>query len=274
MLNGRCLACNPQDPDKEELVAEVAAVPVSRKSARPRSGGSTTKGASMGTSMRVPASMRSSTVSARGTARRPRGFAQSMLPGSSLPPADADAHVDNDDDRRALSPSKRPSKQSNDPNHERGEPNQGEERPKTSSHKTDFLDKPTPRPSTVLLDGNNIADLFKDYDLDDQDGEDAKSDAPPINSAVARLTPEERQALQSLNSNDNSFLDIVTIMLMNSTSAPVNDEGLHALSLLRDPDVKLLEEVADSCGFEVIVSAMGKCSKVSFGQCLLPLTLL
>ena len=71
----------------------------------------------------------------------------------------------------------------------------------------------------------------------------------------------ELQALRTLNTQENSFLEVVNIMLTNSTSATVNNEGLHALSLVHDPRPEVLRECADSCGFEVIVSAMGKCSK-------------
>ena len=54
----------------------------------------------------------------------------------------------------------------------------------------------------------------------------------------------------------------MNIMMMNSMSFAVQAEGLHALSLVHDLDVGMLEDVANSCGFEVIVSAMGKCCKV------------
>jgi len=148
--------------------------------------------------------------------------------------------------------------------HERG----GAIRRDSNERTESFMKRETPRPSVVFLEGINIEDLFKDddFDIDVGDNSTQYTSSSSPSTAISRLTSEERQALQTLNSTNNSFLDIVNIMLMNSLSATVNNEGLHALSLVHDPDVKLLEECAGSCGFEVIVSAMGKCSKDAMAQ--------
>ena len=131
-----------------------------------------------------------------------------------------------------------------------------------------FMERRTPRPSAVFLEGINIEDLFKDDDdgmIDDE--HDGNGPVHPAaagsdnNSALGRLTSDERRALRSLDDNGD-FLDIVSVMLMNSMSETVQNEGLHALSLVHNPDIAVLEECAGGCGFEVIVSAMGKCSKV------------
>ena len=134
------------------------------------------------------------------------------------------------------------------------------------------MNRQTPRPSQVFLDGMKVEDLYHS-DEDDEGGGNIENsghtqssgsvnEAVMNNAAARRLSLEERRALQKLNSDRNSFLEIVNIMMMNSLSAAVQNEGLHALSLVHDPEVKMLKECAQSCGLEVIVNAMGKCSKV------------
>ena len=129
----------------------------------------------------------------------------------------------------------------------------GTNRSSESDRSNSYLNRETQRPSLVLLDGANIEEL----DIGDTDGT-----ARTAGSAYSRLTSDERRALQSLNDDGVSYLDIVNIMLVNSISPAVQNEGLHALSLIHDLSRRVLEECAESCGFEVIVSAMGKCSKV------------
>mmetsp|Transcript_28587 Transcript_28587/g.61460 ORF Transcript_28587/g.61460 Transcript_28587/m.61460 type:complete len:840 (-) Transcript_28587:175-2694(-) len=160
---------------------------------------------------------------------------------------------------------------------------------RASQNQEAYIGRQTPRPSALFLEGINIEDLFRDDELDDHDDDDLHAADHNLSSStnnyvngdsdndgggggeraspIRRLSMDERQALQTLNSNkDMSFLDIVNIMLMNSMSATVNNEGLHALSLVHDPKVELLEECAESCGFEVIVSAMGQCGKDAMAQ--------
>eukprot|EP00580_Thalassiosira_gravida_P018879 CAMPEP_0201658494 /NCGR_PEP_ID=MMETSP0494-20130426/1339_1 /ASSEMBLY_ACC=CAM_ASM_000839 /TAXON_ID=420259 /ORGANISM="Thalassiosira gravida, Strain GMp14c1" /LENGTH=703 /DNA_ID=CAMNT_0048135483 /DNA_START=101 /DNA_END=2212 /DNA_ORIENTATION=+ len=162
---------------------------------------------------------------------------------------------------------------------------------RASQNQEAYIGRQTPRPSAVFLEGINIEDLFKDdelppdgdhHDPNDHDHDHANNNNNNIVNGdcdnggegkgdhvrtIRRLSMTERQALQSLNSSkDMSFLDIVNVMLVNSMSATVNNEGLHALSLVHDPNVELLEECAESCGFEVIVSAMGQCGKDAMAQ--------
>ena len=130
----------------------------------------------------------------------------------------------------------------------------------SSGRSSSFLRLETKRPSMALLEGINIEDLF----MGDDEDQSKTSDLLPANAA--KLTREERRALRSLNRKNLSFLDIVNIMMINAQIVLVQNEGLHLLSLCIDPDRKLLEECAIICGFEVIVSAMGKCRKDAMAQ--------
>lgn len=130
----------------------------------------------------------------------------------------------------------------------------------SSGRRSSFLRLETKRPSMALLEGINIEDLF----MGDDEDQSKTSDLLPANAA--KLTREERRALRSLNRKNLSFLDIVNIMMINAQIVLVQNEGLHLLSLCIDPDRKLLEECAIICGFEVIVSAMGKCRKDAMAQ--------
>jgi hypothetical protein len=130
----------------------------------------------------------------------------------------------------------------------------------SSGRWSSFLRLETKRPSMALLEGINIEDLF----MGDDEDQSKTSDLLPANAA--KLTREERRALRSLNRKNLSFLDIVNIMMINAQIVLVQNEGLHLLSLCIDPDRKLLEECAIICGFEVIVSAMGKCRKDAMAQ--------
>ena len=244
VLNGRCLACKPQDPTKgEELVASCAPV-VAHKS--------------------------------KSMFSRSRSSRNGLSSTHAAPPAES------------------MSRAQTAPRSSFGENDLSTMMPRRNSQNSNsFLKRQMPRPSAIFLDGINIEDLFsEDEDEDSSDnfntknnnnsrysdngtGHNAPSSSPTISSShnnskvVSQLSRDERQALQTLNSSSkhNSFLDIVNIMLLNSLSAPVQNEGLHALSLVHDPEVELLEECASSCGFEVIVSAMGMCSKVRILLC-------
>ena len=155
-------------------------------------------------------------------------------------------------------------------NNSNGRPNRRSSLDKHDSARMgEFLRRKSPRPSETFLDGIDVSKLNVDDDDDEHDiNNNTNSSKSSGNkwgsakSAVSRLSREERQALHTLNSNDNSFLDIVNIMMMNSMSTHVQAEGLHALSLVHDLDVNMLDECANNCGFEVIISSMGKCFKV------------
>ena len=139
----------------------------------------------------------------------------------------------------------------------------------SSGRRSSFLMLETKRPSMVLLEGINIEDLFMGDDEDQSKASDLdlnESAASMLPANPVKLTREERRALRSLNRKNISFLDIVNIMMINAQIVLVQNEGLHLLSLCIDPDRKLLEECAIICGFEVIVSAMGKCRKDAMAQ--------
>jgi len=279
VLKGRCLACNPQDPNKEELVAcvAVAAPPPSSKGR----GGSSRRGASSSRNLR--------SSKTKHTASRGSGRAGGLA--SSLPPSDVGTDFRASTKVKSkLKPimSERVGLKSNDcideeeeassRRRQNGNSNNGGPNRRSSLDKHDsarmgeFLRRKSPRPSETFLDGIDVSKLNVDGDEDDDEQDNnnntnsSKSSSGnkwgSAKSAVSRLTREERQALHTLNSNENSFLDIVNIMMMNSMSTHVQAEGLHALSLVHDLDVGMLDECANNCGFEVIISSMGKCFKV------------
>eukprot|EP00571_Detonula_confervacea_P008566 CAMPEP_0172315142 /NCGR_PEP_ID=MMETSP1058-20130122/24199_1 /TAXON_ID=83371 /ORGANISM="Detonula confervacea, Strain CCMP 353" /LENGTH=686 /DNA_ID=CAMNT_0013029155 /DNA_START=30 /DNA_END=2090 /DNA_ORIENTATION=+ len=276
ILNGRCLVCNPQDPNKEELVASCAVTRApsssSSSSGRRKKGEARSKLAASAT--KIGSNLRASKQ------RGQRLKAMAPTRHSSMGEIGID-ESDEDDDLPSQSISDSTSHRSHrqtDPGEGRG----GGEKPfnrrdsltrhQSGSFRADsFIQRQTPRPSAIFLDGINIEDLFNDdYDMDTNItiGNSSETNNRLSESATAarRLSMDERHGLQSLNSDRNSFLDIVNIMMVNSISAAVQNEGLHALSLVHDPDVKLLRECACICGFEVIVSAMGKCGQDAMAQ--------
>ncbi|KAL3827462.1 hypothetical protein ACHAXA_003731 [Cyclostephanos tholiformis] len=139
----------------------------------------------------------------------------------------------------------------------------------SSSRRSSFLKRQTDRPSVVFLDGINIEDLFEDDEDQSNDSESADFNSATEylpSSNVKKLTKEEKNAILSLNDENISYLGIVNIMMINAQSIPVQTEALYALSLCNNPDRNLLVECASICGFEVIVSAMGKCIKDPVAQ--------
>lgn len=357
VLEGRCLVCNPQDPEKEQLEATCAVVvaPPSSSSSAPSapsrernhhhrsrggagmsnsvihhgSGSNSNNGhgssSSHGSSKRLPSikvgvrKMTNKLSQSALSANSSRSLGGSHLLGNidesvdEDPPSRARSRKNNTgggpSSPRSMGGSERDGKGSRkggrDGKEEGGQRRrkdkggnaaaggEGEERRRESLEKGDsgkaYLERYTPRPSLVFLDGINIEDLFNDDDKtlsDDEQGAGIDFDPSPNNgnsspsndgrggmlqraqrkSIRNSLSPGEREALRSLNTRENSFLDILNIMMMNSMSEKVNNEGLHALSLVHDPDVGLLEQCAESCGFEVIVSAMGQCHKDAMAQ--------
>lgn len=253
VLNGRCLSCNPQDPKKEELVASCAVV-----RPPPRSGRSKGKPRSA-----MAASMPAANLQAGG--KKALKSSRALLKGSRMASTGDIAH-DSDEEDQPKPPSSRsaPVGRSKGENGAKLDRRDSMER-RGSSHRDNFMQRPTPRPSQIILGGIDIDELFKEGDEAEADiGNTGRSGDTngTASTALSQLSSEERRALQSLNSDKNSFMEVVNIMMCNSTSAAVQNEGLHALSLVHDSDVGLLEECAMGCGFEVIVSAMGKCSKV------------
>eukprot|EP00581_Thalassiosira_minuscula_P020157 CAMPEP_0183719698 /NCGR_PEP_ID=MMETSP0737-20130205/12521_1 /TAXON_ID=385413 /ORGANISM="Thalassiosira miniscula, Strain CCMP1093" /LENGTH=741 /DNA_ID=CAMNT_0025949433 /DNA_START=250 /DNA_END=2475 /DNA_ORIENTATION=- len=334
VLKGRCLVCNPQDPNKgEELVAtvQIARGPPSSRSnytsahsvrsssnsssnhsssnsstRRARSGGlaASMPGNRMVTSVNNMVSSVNNSRHARGNASGTGGVDRNNSRGGShrelttirsIPRGIRDNTPGERSEEEAAvpirsAPSRRDVMRDGSSN---GGPSGGGLARDASTRQDSFLSFQTPRPSAVFLEGINIAELFDDEDLLDDSGREdtgasASSSMQPQrpqdigesgrseqttgtsasgNSAFSRLSYEERHALQRLNSStESNYLDIVNIMLVNSMSTTVNNEGLHALSLVHDPEVGLLKECARSCGFEVIVSAMGMCSKDAMAQ--------
>ena len=267
------MACNPQDPNKEELVAcvAVAAPPPSSKGR-----GGSRRGASSLRNLRSSKTKNTSGGRAGGLASSlpptsdvGTDFRASTKVKSKLKPIMSErvGLKSNDciDEEEEAPSSRRQNGRSNNGNSNNGVPNRRSSLDKHDSARMgDFLRRKSPRPSETFLDGIDVSKLNVD-DEHDNNNSSSKSSGNKwgsAKSAVSRLTREERQALHTLNSDDNSFLDIVNIMMMNSMSTHVQAEGLHALSLVHDLDVNMLDECANNCGFEVIISSMGKCFKV------------
>ena len=97
----------------------------------------------------------------------------------------------------------------------------------------------------------------------------ARTTAHPIlDSTNKQNTKEEVQALQTLTksskcrpSNPSAFINIIQIMPPLSQSSLVQN-----LSLIHDPSLQVLDECANTCGFEVIVSAIGNLSDNAMAQ--------
>ncbi|KAL9184543.1 hypothetical protein ACHAXT_012513 [Thalassiosira profunda] len=276
VLDGRCLSCNPQDPKSEDLVASCAvAAPPKQKSMRikrkPR-GTPAASTANLSAGARSERNVHSarSAPSARGLRAEDSDEEEYQKKASSRS-APAENHSRLHDtshrsggsgsrggraDRSHRSGGSRSRRELADP------PRGGMER-RTSSHRDDFLQRQNPRPSTVFLGGIDVDQLFQEGDESDLSQDSPNGHIPP---AARRLSVEERKALRQLNGERNTFAEIVNIMMVNSTSPSVQNEGLHALSLVHDPDAGELEDCAESCGFEVIVSAMGQCSQDAMAQ--------
>ena len=300
ILNGRCLTCIPQDPAKgEDLVAACAPADVSlppSSSAQPLY---SRGGSAVGLLKKSFRGLPNETFGNRKSLRKSAGLSKSMSMETDVEAfsiavpkgvysydqrVKIGAQSANDGRTNRSVRSKFGSVTFNDENKSDRSKNKADgsdaaERESinnsdhhsigSSGRRSSFLTLQTKRPSMALLEGINIEDLFIWDDEDQSKTSDSvlrESAAPMLSENAAKLTREERRALQSLNSKNISFLDIVNIMMINSQSVLVQNEGLHLLSLCIDPDRKLLEECAIICGFEVIVSAMGKCSKDAIAQ--------
>ncbi|KAL3805221.1 hypothetical protein ACHAW5_010209 [Stephanodiscus triporus] len=296
VLDGRCLTCFPQDPSMgEELVAACSSAEVSFATSSIAPKRSVSKGAfksfrlvgdkskgrrstsgDMGGDMR---GFRQSTSSCDNSSfgdakdfRKSTSSCDNNLRSSHrLPSIEDEVYVDGgkDDGRKKKSvkgKTKRKSDRSKSP--AEGESIGGSHRSLDSSgRQASFLKLRTRRPSSVFLEGIDLEGLLIDDDGDQNKLLDSNGSSKSLPSSnAAELTREERKALRSLNKKNTSFLEIVNIMMINSQSVPVQNEGLHMLSLCQDPDRELLAECASIGGFEVIVSAMGKCSKDAMAQ--------
>lgn len=329
VLNGRCLACHPQDPNKgEELVASCAparpaappnnlhamgsrsnggggggefapsrlnlnsrnAANGSARTARSASGHAASIPASFGSGLRSLAGSKSTKVKgpSQNAASEKRIRAPQHKFSRSGVPFRKSTSTDNGEEEEGLEQF-RPDISLHSPGSPDNYSSNGNEREgrvdlerNESAHRGQFLQRPTPRPSMVLLDGLDITKLFDEEEISDSENgpsspaaaaapssrssQDSSRHGGGASSAISRITMSERQALRKLASDSNSFVDIVDIMIQNSMSASVQNEGLHALSLIHDPDPRLLKRCAASCGFEVIVSAMGKCQQDAMAQ--------
>ena len=268
VLEGRCLACNPQDPSKEVVTAAVAAVAPSKKSSskrRARGGkdssasvrsnisGSTRSG--VGSSSRSVLNRSHSSSSEHGSASTRNNalrvaatavIATNNARSRSRLSIEEDIEDDDDSDASDL----------NDPPPQRG---QLQVHQQSSSRQEQFTRGASRRPSEILFGGINLDDLTDEIDSSPALEPDAGESKRP--SII------ERKALAAIHNPNNTALDILNIMMTNSTSAVIQNDGLHALSLtLRNPTQSLLNDIQSGCGYELIVSAMGKCAGDSMAQ--------
>jgi hypothetical protein len=114
-----------------------------------------------------------------------------------------------------------------------------------------YLRRMTPRPSGLLIDDSGHHNSFS------KEEDDTK---------FSSFSNTEKDALLALNQQDLSYADIIDIMTNNPHSSLVMNEGLHALSLIHEPDSNNLDETTESGGFGVIINAMDVCAKDGMAQ--------
>ena len=231
VLEGRCLACNPQDPNKEILSAAVTAVAPPSKG----KGGIRSK-LEKKSSRSLAKSVSDTSTGSRSTSER--NYALRVAANTVLATAPArnrrqtiEEEEHSDDDQFDEAPPRRPSRNSG------------------SSRRESFSQSVTKRPSEVM--GIDLKAL----------GDDNTSDC------ASPCPIEERKALAQIHNPQNSAMDIINIMMTNATSTVIQNDGLHALSLaFRSPTASVLNDIQRGCGYEVIVSAMGKCASDAMAQ--------
>ncbi|KAL3794129.1 hypothetical protein HJC23_012836 [Cyclotella cryptica] len=282
VLEGRCLACNPQDPKKEEVVASCVAAPQQKQSASRKSRrGDSRKGTSSKSLASSAGSVASSDMNCSSSSlRRSASLEVDGVPASpsasgSRPRRNrlrvaADAVVAASRYPHAASAAAAPSatrrhssrdtieEESDDDNHNHAQ-QQSRLPPLTQnpSRRENFARGASKRPSEIMFQGLKLDDVDSD-DHTDSSGGGREDDGPSI---------IERKALAAIHNPNNNSLDVLNIMLTHSTSAVVQNEGLHALSLvLRTPNSALLMDIQRACGYEIIVSAMGKCARDAMAQ--------
>ena len=266
VLEGRCLACNPQDPNKEVVTAAVAAVAPSKSrskrrgrkdsaSSSSRSNMSASTRSGIGASSRSVLNRSNSSSSENGSGNS-RNFALRVAANTVMATnirqrsrGLIEENFDDDDDDSDAD-------DYNDPPPQRG---QLQVHQQSSSRQEQFTRGASRRPSEIIFGGIDLNNLTDETD-----------DSPALETQAGqakRPSLIERKALASIHNPNNSALDIINIMMTNSISTVIQNDGLHALSLtLRNPTQSLLNDIKSGCGYEVIVSAMGKCAGDSMAQ--------
>lgn len=272
VLEGRCLTCNPQDPKKEEVVASCVAASQLRTSAsnvrssrKSKSSKSLRSSAGSASSSEINGSNRSlqpsTSLDMDGAPASPLASSLRQSKNNRLRVA-ADAVVATSHfPQAAPAAASNPTRQSRRDTieEENGDENYSgrlQRHNQNPSRRENFTSGPSKRPSEIMFQGLNLDDFHDDGLINSSGGRQEKG--PSL---------IERKALADMHNPNNNALDVLNIMLTHSTSAIVQNEGLHALSLvLRAPTPALLADIQRACGYEIIVSAMGKCATDSMAQ--------
>jgi hypothetical protein len=137
----------------------------------------------------------------------------------------------------------------------------------TFSDRSDsYLRRLTPRPSLMvgLQDAAQTVQQLEQL-LIDESGNLSSSSNEDDDAECSAISISEKDALLALNEQDISYADIINIMT-NNPQLLVMNEGLHALSLIHDPDGRILDKIVESGGFDVIINAMDVCAKDGMAQ--------
>lgn len=229
--------CNPQDPNKEVLSAAVAAVAPPSKSKRGLKSKLERKGSKGGSSARSLAKSVNETSS---NTSRDGNYAMRVAASTIMATTSATSRSN-----------RRDTIEEEHSDDDEFEESQSGRKPRSSgsSRRESFSQSITQRPSAVL-----------GIDLKALDNDKTSDSASPC-------PIEERKALAQIHNPQNSAMDIINIMMTNSISTVIQNDGLHALSLaFRSPTASVLNAIQRGCGYEVIVGAMGKCESDAMAQ--------
>ncbi|KAL7452733.1 hypothetical protein ACHAWC_004454 [Mediolabrus comicus] len=255
VLNGRCLHCQPQDPSKEEII-DASCAPA---------GSTDSYDAYV-----VASNNHNNSVSAR-----------SLSASISSSMTEAQKKMANKFSMAAVKRNFSHGKPSSDELSEQLEEESSRRGSNLSGRSSTYLRRMTPRPSSLIGDLEDAAKAVQQQqELDEQQQEQldgtGRSSISSISSNVAvgdeddrkmaAITITEKDALEALNQPDISYTDIINIMMKIPQSLAVMNEGLHALSLIHEPDSKMLQEAVENGGFDVIVNAMEACAVDNMAQ--------
>ena len=246
VLNGRCLHCHPQDPSTEEII-EASCAPAGSIDSYDACVASTS-------ARSLSASISSSMTEAQKKMANKFSMAAVKRSFSHGKPSSEELSEELEEE-----PSRRGST--------------------LSDRSSTYLRRMTPRPSSLIGDLEDAAKAVQQQqELDEQEQVDGtgRSSISSISSngaygyeddrKMAAFTLTEKDALEALNQPDIAYTDIINIMMEIPQSLAVMNEGLHGLSLIHEPDSKMLQEAVENGGFDVIVNAMEACAVDNMAQ--------
>lgn len=253
VLNGRCLHCQPQDPSKDEII-EASCAPA---------------GTTNSYDAYVASNNHNNSVSAR-----------SLSASISSSMTEAQKKMANKFSMAAVKRSFSHGKPSSEELSEQLEEEPSRRGSNLSDRSSTYLRRMTPRPSSLIGDLEDAAKAVqKQQELDEQqeqiDGTGRSSississngaDGYEDDRKMAAITLTEKDAFEALNQPDIAYTDIINIMMEIPQSLAVMNEGLHALSLIHEPDSKMLQETVENGGFDVIISGMEACAVDNMAQ--------